>query len=108
MSQANENPNTSDDALLDLVGHHNRLWAEWRQVRADRPSNLAVLGTQCDMVARRIIAMAAFTRRGLMAKRGVVERSAFDDNDLIIMTILEMDAERVEQATGEDEESEQA
>jgi hypothetical protein len=56
---------------------------------------------QCDELARRIIATPAHTSEALAGKRRTVQHANYDDGDsLIISTILDMDAERID--AGED------
>ncbi|UPT97252.1 hypothetical protein J4G48_0003455 [Bradyrhizobium barranii subsp. apii] len=100
MAQAAERSTTSnhsDAALLAMIEHHDILSAKWDLAVKRAPMNGAptnLIHETCDL-QRKIVATPAFTSTGLDAKIRIVRHAEFDDDDGIIATILELDAERV-------------
>lgn len=83
-------PKQNPDAeLLAACQRHGALWQQWGE---DAPPEL--IHEACELELK-IVATPVFTPKGLAAKRRVVRRAEFNDNDGIIATILQLDVQRV-------------
>ena len=95
--RSTQNADDPDTELLAMIGHHDKLWAQWQRLYEinEADNRIPRLSQACAELEPRILATPAFTASGLAGKRRVVERGGLEDDFGIVDTIFALDAERI-------------